>query len=214
LLAGASLVSHAETQGKEVEYRLLATSRMSTMERELNEAAYDGFVLVDARGGMTEHGDEELVAILERDSSVESTATAPYDYVVLATSRTGTMREELHDAARRGFVFVTQTVFHTPFRGEEIIVIMERSPYDGAPVCEYELLATTRTSTMEDEVSEYARKGSSCVAFPWPKPLSADTGSSPSWSVAFRLRVPRLCRPQLAILSRGGASSSGLVERP
>jgi len=36
---------------------------------------------------------------------------------------------------------------------------MERSPYAEAPVCEYELLATSRTSTIQKELSEYGRKG-------------------------------------------------------
>ena len=69
------------------------------------------------------------------------------------------MRDELNDAARRGFVFVAQTVFVTTFGGNEVVVIMERSPHSDAPICEYELLATTRTSTMQDELSEYSRKG-------------------------------------------------------
>lgn len=141
----------------DVDYRLLATSKTSTMERELNEVAREGFVLVQAIGGTSEDEDQELVAILERDPTIAT--LEPYEYLVLATSRTGTMRDELNDAARRGFVFVAQTVFVTTFGGNEVVVIMERSPHSDAPICEYELLATTRTSTMQDELSEYSRKG-------------------------------------------------------
>ena len=140
----------------DVDYRLLATNKTSTMERELNEAALDGFVLVQAMGGNTEHGGEELVAVVERDNAVDH--AEPYEYLVLATNRTGTMQNELNDAARRGFAFVAQTVFTTAFGGEEV-VIMERSPHGEAPVCEYELLATSRTSTIQEELSEYGRKG-------------------------------------------------------
>ncbi len=141
----------------DVDYRLLATNKTSTMERELNEAALDGFVLVQAMGGNTEHGGEELVAVVERDSAVDH--AEPYEYLVLATNRTGTMQNELNDAARRGFAFVAQTVFVTAYGGEEVVIIMERSPYADAPVCEYQLLATSRTSTMQKELSEYGRKG-------------------------------------------------------
>ena len=140
-----------------VDYRLLATNKTSTMERELNEAALDGFVRVQAMGGHTEHGGEELVAVVERDHGVDH--AEPYEYLVLATNRTGTMQNELNDAARRGFAFVAQTVFTTAFGGEEVVIIMERSPYAEAPVCEYELHATSRTSTMQKELSEYGRKG-------------------------------------------------------
>jgi hypothetical protein len=143
----------------DVDYRVLATTHTSTMERELNEAALDGFVLVHAMGGNTGRGgdEDELVAVVERYYGVD--AGRPYEYLVLATSRTGTMQEELNDAARRGFAFVAQTVFESGFGGNEVVVIMERSPYADAPVCEYMLLATSRTSTMEDELSEYARIG-------------------------------------------------------
>ncbi len=141
----------------DADYRLLATNKTSTMERELNEAARDGFVLVQAMGGNTEHGGEELVAVVERDNAVNH--AEPYEYLVLATNRTGTMQNELNDAARRGFAFVAQTVFTTAFGGEEVVIIMERSLYAEAPVCEYQLLATSRTSTMQKELSEYGRKG-------------------------------------------------------
>ena len=77
----------------EFEYRLLATGRTSTMERELNEAALDGFVLVSAIGGETAHGGRELVAILSRP--FETNRIVPAEYLVLATNRTGTMQNEL-----------------------------------------------------------------------------------------------------------------------
>jgi hypothetical protein len=140
----------------EVEYRLLATSRTSTMERELNEAALDGFVLDRAMGGETAHGGQELVAILSRE--LDGDRMVPAEYIVLATNRTGTTQDELNDAARRGFFFVAQTVFDTSFSGEEVVVIMERGSADG-PVCEYQVLATERTSTMAKELAESARRG-------------------------------------------------------
>ena len=156
---GAASVAAAEraSQSHDVDYRVLATSRMSTMERELNDYAAEGFVLIEAMGGETAFGGDELVAIMERDWSVEHAGI--YEYLVLSTNRTSTMERELRDAARRGFVFVEQTVFETSFNGQEVVVIMERSPHNDAPVCEYELLATSRTSTMQDELDEYARKG-------------------------------------------------------
>ena len=63
------------------------------MERELNEAALDGFVLVSAIGGETAHGGRELVAILSRP--FETNRIVPAEYLVLATNRTGTMQNEL-----------------------------------------------------------------------------------------------------------------------
>ena len=48
-------------------YRLIATSRTSTMEKELKEAGKDGFLLVGFTVGKTEIGGEELVSILRRN---------------------------------------------------------------------------------------------------------------------------------------------------
>lgn len=153
----ATLSAQVAPRAYELDYRLLATSRTSTMERELNEAAYEGFVLVEANGGTTEHGGQELLAVMERDPALEP--SEPFEYIVLATNRTGTMRRELNDAARRGFVFVSQAVFETAVGGQEVVVVMERAPVEPQPVCEYELLATTRTSTMEDELAQLGRTG-------------------------------------------------------
>ena len=143
--------------GAEVDVRLLATQQTSTMERELNEAARDGFFLVSAQGGETEFGGRELVAIVERNLDAED---VPYvDYLVLATNRTSTMADELYEAGRRGFVMVAQTVYETSFGGQEVVVIMERNLDGDGPICEYDLLATQRTSTMEKELNEAARRG-------------------------------------------------------
>jgi len=48
-------------------YRLLATSKTSTMEKELNEAGRDGFLLVGFTVGKTEIGGEEIIAILRKN---------------------------------------------------------------------------------------------------------------------------------------------------
>ena len=47
-------------------YRLLATSKTSTMEKELNEAGKDGFLLVGFTVGKTEIGGEEIISILRK----------------------------------------------------------------------------------------------------------------------------------------------------
>jgi hypothetical protein len=48
-------------------YRLLATSKTSTMEKELNEAGKDGFLIVGFTVGKTEIGGEEIVSILRKN---------------------------------------------------------------------------------------------------------------------------------------------------
>ena len=69
------------------EYLVLATTRTSTMEREMNEAAEQGYRFEAVMGGDRESGDTELVAIMERDPS-----PARRHYRVLATSATSTLQ--------------------------------------------------------------------------------------------------------------------------
>ena len=83
-----------------------------------------------------------------------------YDYLLLATNRTSTMQEEMQEAGDAGFEYRGQTVFGTTFGGDEPVVILERSR-DSAngDLFEYRLLATKRTSTMQDELREAGLAG-------------------------------------------------------
>jgi hypothetical protein len=48
------------------EYRLLATSKTSTLQKELSDAGAHGFDLVGMTVGQTAAGGDEVVAILRR----------------------------------------------------------------------------------------------------------------------------------------------------
>ena len=140
----------------EYEYRVLATSRTSTMEREMNEAADEGFRFVDVMGGETA-ADSELVTIMVRDPE-----RARRSYRVLATSSTSTMQDELQEAGAGGYDYRGQTVYESFFGGEEIVVILERD-HDMPAQFEYELLATNLTSTLEEELSDVGQRGFEAV---------------------------------------------------
>ena len=49
-----------------IQYMLLATSRTSTLEKELLEAGEQGFTLLGLTVGKTAFGGEEVVAILKK----------------------------------------------------------------------------------------------------------------------------------------------------
>src|SRR5262245_47335026 len=78
-----------------LEYRVLATSRTSTMERELNQAAETGYRFQTAMGGETALGGSEVVAVMSRGANTKSR----FAYKLLATSSTSTMERELQMAA-------------------------------------------------------------------------------------------------------------------
>ena len=139
------------------EYRVLATKKTSTMEKELNEAAGSGFRLRDLMGGQTAFGGKEAVVVMARPA--DGPAERQFEYRLLATSKTSTMQQELQAAADLGFEYAGQTVFETSFGGKEVVIILERDW--GKPVIrhEYRLLATSKTSTMERELGLTGKDG-------------------------------------------------------
>ena len=76
----------------------------------------------------------------------------PEKYLLLATSRTGTMEEELNEAAARGYRFLATQGGETAFGGSEAVVVMTLDP-EGRRF-RYLLLATNRTGTMQQEMNE------------------------------------------------------------
>ena len=98
---------------------LLATNRTGTMEDELNAAGADGYRFVGTQGGETAFGGSEVVVIMERDPEGRR-----YRYMLLATSRTGTMERELNGVPPE-FQVVGMTVFDSTFGGDESAVILQ-----------------------------------------------------------------------------------------
>jgi hypothetical protein len=105
------------------EYKLLATNRTSTMQKEMQQASDEGYEYKGQTVFDTTFGGNEVVIIMERD--IES-KMAPWEYRLLATSRTSTMQKELNEAGGDGFQFVGLTVGKTSFGGNEIVSIMRR----------------------------------------------------------------------------------------
>ena len=139
----------------QVGYRVLSTSKTSTMQKEMQEAADAGFRFADVMGGETAAGGSEVLIVMERGAD-----SRPYEYRLLATSKTSTMQKELQGAGAVGFTYRGQTQFKSAFGGNEVVVIVER-PKDAANRQRYEylLLATNKTSTMQKEMTEAAERG-------------------------------------------------------
>ena len=146
----------AETSSA-IEYRVLATTKTSTMEKELNEAAADGYRFRDVMGGETGFGGSEVVVVVSRDPG--SPVEGRFRYKLLATSKTSTMQKELQEASDAGYEVVGQTVFSTTFGGDEVVVILQRDARNPEVSYEYHLLATTKTGTMEKELREAGEAG-------------------------------------------------------
>jgi hypothetical protein len=82
---------------------------------------------------------------------IASSVAAQDRYLLLATTRTGTMLDEVNEAAERSF----RVVAASRTEDSEVIVAMERA--EGA--YHYRLLATRRTGTLQKELNEAAEAG-------------------------------------------------------
>jgi hypothetical protein len=137
-------------------HRVLATSKTSTMQKEMQEAGVAGFRFAAVMGGETALGGKEVVVVMQKPSA----STAKFDYQLLATNKTSTMQKELQDQADTGFQYVGQTVFESAFGGKEVVCILEREHSAATTVKHaYRLLATNKTSTLEKELKEAGDAG-------------------------------------------------------
>ena len=105
-------------------YRLLATSKTSTMEKEMQDAGNAGFEYKGQTVFKSTFGGKEVVVILERDKTVAQ--PAKYQYRLLATKRTSTLQKELSEAAAAGYTFVGLTVADTAIGGDEVVSILRK----------------------------------------------------------------------------------------
>ena len=152
---------HARAQ-QQFEYKLLATNRTTTMDKEMNEAASEGYRFREVISGETAFGGDEALVVMARE--VEPKHSARYEYRLLATTKTSTMQKELQAAGDAGFEHCGSSVFKKTL-GVEVMVILERDREVKPKLWDYKLLATKKTSTMQKELKEAAAEGYQFVGF-------------------------------------------------
>ncbi len=144
-----------------VEYRVLATKKTSTMQKEMNDAAAAGFRFAAVMGGETAFGGSETVVAMTREAGNQGQGNL--EYRLLATSKTSTMQKEMQEAADVGFEYKGQTIFTSAFGGDEVCVIMERNAGQTKGAHEYKLLGTSKTSTLQKELKGVGEQGYSLM---------------------------------------------------
>ena len=137
------------------QYKVLATNKTSSMQKEMQEAAEAGFKFAGVMGGETSFGGSEVLVIMSKAPGDRS-----YEYRLLATSKTSTAQKELQEAGDAGYEYRGQTAFKSTFGGKEVVAILERDPAQTATQrFEYRLVATSKTGTMQKELSEAGDQG-------------------------------------------------------
>jgi hypothetical protein len=123
------IMTRASSSGK-FSYRLLATNKTSTMQKELQEAGDAGFEYRGQSVFKSAFGGKEVVVILERDET--NPQTQRFEYRLLATKKTSTMQKELQEVGEQGFEFVGITVADTLIGGRETVSIVRRKLESGS----------------------------------------------------------------------------------
>jgi hypothetical protein len=137
-------------------YKVLATNKTATMQKEMQDAAAAGYRFAAVMGGETSFGGSEVVVLMQTPASKEGR----FEYRLLATSKTSTLQKELQAAADAGFDYIGQTVFRSTFGGSEVAVILEKNTAASSrPHYEYTLIATSKTSTLQKELDEVSEQG-------------------------------------------------------
>jgi hypothetical protein len=132
-------------------YLMLATVKTSTMQKELDEAAAQGFRVVT--GSPTSMG--EWAVLLERVAD----ASSPYVYRLLATTKISTMRKELNEAAAEGYRLLPRTMTSKEgFLSVEVVMLVEKAPNSDRRY-EYRLYATTSEKKMRAEIEKAEAEG-------------------------------------------------------
>ena len=134
----------ADDVNRESDLRILATTRVSTMERELNEAAAEGFRLeilgddIDSGEGLV----DEIFALVLGDSRPDR-----FSYRLVALKDLGTTEEEraraLTSAAAEGFRF--RGLVQAPL-GRHAVLFLEHDADTKAARLEYLVLETWKPS--------------------------------------------------------------------
>ena len=128
------------------EYKFLGTSKVSTMEREMNEQAKDGYRLYFCAS--------TLVALMYKDEGVSG--PVPYQYKLLATRKTGTMQKELSEHGLKGYKYLATT---SGLGGLTAVLERDLRPEEKESRREYKLIATRRENTTQNELVEALAAG-------------------------------------------------------
>ena len=141
------------------QYLLLSTHRVSTMEKEINEAAAQGYHVV-AIG----QGDLNMVVALAKPGGIrgrrddqshhQADASCARRYKLVVKGKTSKLQESLNHAAAEGYRFVASS---PNFRKKEA-VLLELIP-NSSSIYEYLLISVDRNTALSEELNDAASRG-------------------------------------------------------
>jgi hypothetical protein len=169
-LSGLATRPKAGGEAAKYEYKVLATNKLSTLQKELEAASAEGyeFLGITTQEKWMPFTYPETIAILERPAGGSKRR---FDYRFLATQREKTLQKEMDATVSEGFhpvgmIFgedlnAMKILFGSGFNFHTTVVLSRdaNNPAAGVGTHEYRFLKTTRVSTMEKEMAELAKQG-------------------------------------------------------
>ena len=123
-MIGFALAVAASAEDRKLDYQVLSTSRLSTMEKELNQAAASGYRFVKVTNTPNIFGGKELVVVTVRD--LDNMASDTRHYKVLSAGRSSSLQKKVQAAAKAGYEYLEQTTMPNIFGGTDLVVILEK----------------------------------------------------------------------------------------
>lgn len=118
------LMTRNQADASSFGYKLLATTKTSTMQKEMQEAGDAGFEYKGQTIFKSAFGGKEVVVVLERDETIATPVR--YEYRLLATKKSSTLEKEVSEATAAGYAFVGLTIADTAIGGDEIVSILRK----------------------------------------------------------------------------------------
>ncbi|MGH9752561.1 MAG: hypothetical protein ACREA2_07240 [Blastocatellia bacterium] len=146
---GGLLAREKEGEGRKYEYKVLATTRLGTMKKELEAAAAEGF---ESRGIAT------TIAVLERPVGESKRR---FDYKFVSMEHKKEAQKELDAAVSEGYVPVEMVMSNNRYSFAIAIVLARDANNPGAEMGkrEYRFMETANVSRMEKEMNKLAKEG-------------------------------------------------------
>ncbi|NOT60035.1 MAG: hypothetical protein HOP19_07395 [Acidobacteria bacterium] len=127
------------------EYKTLATSRLKTLEKEMNEAAQQGYRFYYAAPA--------ALTIMVREPGVKAPRV---EYQVLGTNRVNTMEKEMNDLSKQGFRYMA-----TSNGAGGLATIFERTPTAEGSATPFEIKLVTKftDTSVNKEIQKLVQDG-------------------------------------------------------
>ena len=125
MILGLAMTIGAAAENRQLDYQVLSTSRTSTMEKELNQAAAAGYRFLKVTNRPNIFGGEQLVVVTVKVLGGDPQESR--EYRVLSARGTSKLQKVLKEAAGQGWEYREQTTLPNIFGGSDVIVILERT---------------------------------------------------------------------------------------